>query len=633
VRRIFQVAFFGMAGALLWVLPAAGQIQVGDFSSNLNGVIGAGYAADYGNDINSSHGLNLNGSATAAGYYYSPNFVSFNLSPYYGQSRSNSDYQSISDSSGVNLSSAIFSGSHFPGQISYAAAYNSEGQFAVPGLPNYTTHGNSDTFGISWSEFVPGLPTLTANFQRGSNQYSVYGATDNGNSDFHSLTLSSNYSIAGFNMGSSYNNGVSNSLIPQVFQGEQTGTINTDNSGFGFNVSHKLPLNGSFSTSFYRSDIDTDYLGYKYQGNFDTEVASVSMQPTNKLRVAATASYTDNLAGEIVQSVITPGGAASSGSAATSSAATSSSTSASGGTLLPSSNLDSSHAWDLNGSASYSLAPNLSLQGQVDRREQAYLGEDFGATSYSAGVAYARGLFGGTLNSAVSVIDSMIDNSSQNGLGFSVNANYGRRIGRWIANGSFSYAQNVSTLLITYMTSYYSYSGNVRRRWGNFNFNAGASFGHSGLTDEPGTDSSSQSYTSSFGYGRWINLTGNYGKSNGIGLITGNGILPVNLPPILPQNLITLYGGTGYGASLSSMPVRRLTIAASYAKSSSNTSTAGIESANQFESKSVLLQYQFRKMYFTAGYAQLQQGFSVSGIAPSNVSSYYFGVSRWFNFF
>ena len=124
----------------------------------------------------------------------------------------------------------------------------------------------------------------------------------------------------------------------------------------------------------------------------------------------------------------------------------------------------------MNGSASYSLAPNLPLQGQVDRRDQAYLGEDFGATSYSAGVTYAHGLFGGTLNSAVSVIDSMIDNSNQNGLGFSANANYNRRIGRWIMNGSSSYAQNVSTLLITYMTSYYSYSGNVRRRWGNLNW-------------------------------------------------------------------------------------------------------------------------------------------------------------------
>jgi hypothetical protein len=126
------------------------------------------------------------------------------------------------------------------------AAYNSEGQFAVPGLPNYTTHGNSDTFGINWSEFVPGLPTLTASFQRGSNQYSVYGATDNGNSDFHSLTLSSNYSIAGFNMGALTRMELRTRLIPEVFQGEQTGTITTDNSGFGFNVSHKLPLEWKF---------------------------------------------------------------------------------------------------------------------------------------------------------------------------------------------------------------------------------------------------------------------------------------------------------------------------------------------------------------------------------------------------
>jgi len=595
---------------VLLALPAAGQIQVGELSSNLNGTISAGYTADYGNDIQSSHGLSVGGSATASGYYYNPNFVSFNLSPYYGQSRANSNYQSISDSSGVNLASNIFSGSHFPGQVSYAAAYNSEGQFAVPGLPNYTTHGNSDTFGIAWSEFVPGLPTLTASFQRGSNQYSVYGATDNGNSTFHSLNLSSNYSIAGFNLGGSYNNGASNSVIPQVFQGEQTGTITTNNSGFGFNASHRLPLNGSFSTSFYRSNIDTDYLGYTYQGNFDTLVAAAAMQPTDKLHVSTSASYTDNLAGVIFQSLIT-----------------------SGSSLLPTNNLDSSHAWDLNGSASYSLATNLWLQGQVDRREQSYLGENFGATSYSAGVAYAHSLFGGAMNSAFSVIDSRIDNSNQNGLGFSTNTNYTRTIGRWITNGSFSYAQNVSTLLITYMTSYYSYSGNVRRRWGNFSWSAGAGFGHSGLTNQPGTDSSSQSYNTGFGYGRWINLTGNYAKSDGVGLITGGGILPVNLSPILPADLVTLYGGTAYGFSLGSTPVRRMTVSASYAKSSSNTSTAGIGSSNQYQSENAQIQYQFRKMNFTGGYAHLSQGFSVSGIAPANVSSFYIGASRWFNFF
>ena len=43
------------------------------------------------------------------------------------------------------------------------------------------------------------------------------------------------------------------------------------------------------------------------------------------------------------------------------------------------------------------------------------------------------------------MIDSMIDNSNQNGLGFSTNANYTRRIGRWFVGASFTYAQNVST--------------------------------------------------------------------------------------------------------------------------------------------------------------------------------------------
>ena len=610
MRRIIRDAFCGIAGLLFWVLPAAGQIQVGELSSNLSGVVSAGYSADYGNEIQSSHGVSVGGNATASGYYYSPNFVSFNLSPYYGQSRANSNFQSISDSSGVNFSSSIFNGSHFPGSISYAKAYNSEGQFAVPGLPNFTTHGNSDTFGINWSEFLPDWPSLTANFQMGNNQYSVYGENSNGSSNFHSFGLSSSYSIAGFNLAASYQTGASNALVPQVFQGQQTGTITTDNSGYGLNVSHKLPLQGQFSTSFYRSNIDTDYLGYSYKGSFDTVVASAGVQPTDKLHMAVTGSYTDNLAGIIFQSLLQ-----------------------SGSNLLPANDLQSSHAWDLNGTASYSLAPNLQLQAQVDRRDQTYLGESFGATSFGAGVTYAHGLLGGSLNTGLSLIDSMVDNSSQNALGFSINTNYTRRIGKWFVGGSFNYAQNVSTLLITYTTSYYNYSGNVRRRFGSFNWSGAANFSHSGLTNLPGTNSSSQGYTTGFGWKQYINLNANYAKSNGIGLITGGGILPLNLPPLIPSDLITLYGGTSYGVGLGSSPLRKLTVSASYSKSSTNTLNAGIGSSNEFEGMTALLQYQFRKMYLTGGYAHLSQGFSASGLPPAKISSFFLGVTRWFNFF
>jgi hypothetical protein len=231
------------------------------------------------------------------------------------------------------------------------------------------------------------------------------------------------------------------------------------------------------------------------------------------------------------------------------------------------------------------------------------------------------------------LIDSRVDNSNQNALGFSTNANYNRRIGGWFVGGGFNYAQNVSTLLITYTTSYYTYSGNLRRRFGSFNWSGAANFGHSGLTNQPGTSSSSQGYTTSFGWKQYINLSANYGKSNGLGLITGAGIQPLNLSPALPSDLIILYGGTSYGFSLGSSPVRRLTVSASYSKSSTNTVNAGIASANQFAGKNVLLQYQFRKMYLTGGYANLSQGFSASGLPPANISSFFLGVTRWFNFF
>ena len=56
-------------------------------------------------------------------------------------------------------------------------------------------------------------------------------------------------------------------------------------------------------------------------------------------------------------------------------------------------------------------------------------------------------------------------------------------------------------------------------------------------------------------------------------------------------------------------------------------------SHNNTESIVARLQYQYRQMWFTAGYSKFVQGFSASGIPAANINSYYFGVQRWFNFF
>jgi len=113
----------------------------------------------------SDHSWALGGSANFSGSFYNPNFLSFNVGLYLNQSRANSDYQSISNASGVNASANIFGGSRFPGSINYSKSFDSEGNYAVPGIADYVTHGNSDAFGINWGENLPNVPSFSAGFQ------------------------------------------------------------------------------------------------------------------------------------------------------------------------------------------------------------------------------------------------------------------------------------------------------------------------------------------------------------------------------------------------------------------------------------------------------------------------------------
>jgi len=184
------------------------------------------------------------------------------------------------------------------------------------------------------------------------------------------------------------------------------------------------------------------------------------------------------------------------------------------------------------------------------------------------------------------------------------------------------------------MNSFYNYSGTARRRWGKFNFSAGAGAARTALTEQAGAANSSQSYNASFGYGAWINATGSYSKAGGQALATGTGLVPVPVPvPILPSGLVSLFGGDSYSFGLSSSPVKKLILSATYAKALSNTINDTASSTNQNNQFNTLIQYQFRKLNFNSGYARLEQGFSGSGTSPEVISSFYIGVSRWFNFF
>lgn len=621
MSRAFQIACLTLWGFLLLTPPARGQIQTGDLSMNLSGALSGGYNGQYGNFIESSHGMALGGDATLSGYYYDPNFLNFNLTPYYNQSRASSNMRSVLETSGLNFSSGIFSGSHFPGSISYAKAFNSQDILGIPGMPSFATHGDSDTFGINWSALLPRKPSLSVGYQRGNNNYSLFGSDQNGATHFQGFHVRSGYNLAGFNLGGYYAKSASDSSFPQLFSGTPGLTKSySDTNTFGFSAGHALPLHGSFSTSFNRSRVDSDYLGFQFKGTIDTVNFGAGIQPTSKLHLQSSASYTNNLNGTLYQALLpaTPGTAATPLDASSSPGAS---------TAL------SSHSWNMIASASYAFYPNLQAQAYGERRMQNYLGQTFGATALGGGLTYGRVILGGGFHASAFASDNRTDNSSAHYLGFNTSVGYNHAVGKWNASTNFSYAQNMQTLLIMYTSSYYSYSASLRRSFGsNLSWSAAAGGSRTGLTARPGTASDSQSYSTGLSYSRWIGASASFSKSNGQGLLNG-GIVPTPIPPQIPESILVLYGGQSYSFSLSSSPFRRFTVSGAFSHAKLNTNSAGQSTWNKNEQYNAQVQYQFRKMYFTGGYTRLLQGFSATGTGPNVVSSFSVSVSRWFNFF
>ena len=131
---------------------------------NLNGTVSAGYGDDYSNVAGSDHSIAGAGEADLTGMYFNPNFLSFEVQPFYNQSRLNSTFQSMTASSGVYANAKLFGGSSFPGTISFADVYNNSGNFGVPGLTNFTTHGNDESLAINWGVHLHNLPSLHFSF-------------------------------------------------------------------------------------------------------------------------------------------------------------------------------------------------------------------------------------------------------------------------------------------------------------------------------------------------------------------------------------------------------------------------------------------------------------------------------------
>jgi hypothetical protein len=589
---------------------ASAQVTAGEASMNLSGSFSSGYSGSFGNLGSSSHGIGFGGVGDLSGFYHSPQFLSFDVAPFYDQSRTNSSYQSITDSSGVTASTSIFGGSKYPGSLTYSNIYNSEGNFLLPGVANYKTNGNSQTLGVGWSANPTDTLSFSAGYQDAGNNSSVYGTSNQIESDFQSIFAASHYRVAGFRLGGGvhYSNG--SFSFPQIITGQTGQTSHVDTTTYNFDLSRSVAWQGNTWLNYSRNTTAYDALGVKSSETDNVLTGGVSLKPTKKLNVSFGADYDDNLAATLYRVENNTGAV-----------------------ILSTFPAEQSTSWGVYGNAQYDVVDQLYVTGNFVHRQQHFLGSSFDSTAYSGGVNYGRQLLGGRFTGSMIVTRTGLGSNGGSLVGLLSNAIYTRRIGVWNVNGSFTYSRSIQTLLIAYTTSGYGYSTSVGRRFGKLYWTGSASGSKSMVSQELGANSFTQGYSTAFSY-RWLGVSGAYSRSRGLGLFTSQGIaqLPPGLPPSLVLSTI-LYGGTTYSAGLGATPIRGLTFSGSYESTRSNTENGPLSSNNHTEEAYSYLQYKFRKVFLTAGYSRLIQGFSASTLEPAMVSTYYVGLSRWFNFF
>jgi hypothetical protein len=592
------------------------QVQIGENTKiNAGGLFTVGYAGDYGNQIQSSHGLQFGASGNLSGYYYNPNFVNFNVTPYYNQSKADSDYQSLTNASGVAATANFFTGSKFPGSVTYRYDYNSTGTFGLASVPNFTTQGNGQGFGINWSALLPNLPTLSVGYQQGNGSSTLYGTNQESSSDQRLFNVRSSYRLEGFNINAFYDHTSLNSVYPEFLTG--VGQEKNDSSGqdFGINTSRNLAwMNGSMYASYSRSSYSTDY-GTTGQSSTnsgytaDLESAGVNFHPTQKFSFYADENYTNNLSAYFNPALV------------------------SGGTVTPPVNLlgSGSDSLTMGGGANYQFTSHINGNAQATYYTQSYFGQTYTGTYLSGNVNYGRKLFDMFTFSA-GIVDSSTGLGNNN-IGFIGTVNYFRRFGGWETSGSFNYAQNVQSLLVTETTSYYNYNANIHRKFSSrVQWTAAFNGSRQGLSSNKNSASSSEGFATSLSL-RQVSLSAQYLSGTGNSILTSTGITPLPpLPGITPENVIA-YNAKNYGGSVSWTPVRRMVLSGTYSRSLSDTLANGIYSKNNTEIIYSQLQYRLRRISLLAGYSRFTQGISATGVPPGTVTSYYGGISRWFDFF
>lgn len=601
-----------MCLVLLVRLSAQSPSPQPNVSDNLNlgmdGDLSVGYSDAFGNQAPSLGTLNVGGAANLKGYYYDPKFLSFTASPYYNQSRLNSNYNSVFDASGVTASAQLFTGSHTPGSVSYSWAYNQEGQVGLPDGVTYRTNGSGQSLGLGWGVAFPSYPSFDVGYSFGSSSSHILGTDVIGDNDYHTLTLGSGYEFKGFLLSATFLDNHLNEDLPDAVDPSQIFKVDTTQRSTQVNVAHRIMFNGNAHGSFNRTEYTSDFGDRPFQETFDHVDASANMSPVHRLTVGANVGYTENLAALLLEPVLP----------------------SSPGAISSTAGLSSSSV-DVSEIASYAATQQLNFQGWFDQRRQDIFGYDLTSQLYSGGANYSRGFLGGTLGlyGGLSWYNTNAGSATQMGTTDSIT--YSRRVQAWTTSGSFHYSRNVQTAIAAFTQSGYGYSLGLNRSFHGWRWSFSGTGSHNSL-DAPNTSAIfAQNYSGSITAKR-LSFFGNYARSSGNAVQIGTGLVTTPNPSIVPPALLLLYGGDSYSFGASFHPTGRLNISSNYLHTDYTTRNDKLSSENRIKQADVLGDYFYRQMHFVAGYSYLYQAVGTAG-TPANFQTIFVGVTRHFDFF
>ena len=615
-----------LAAALLLLAPyTRAQIEIGD-ETHLSMQGDASFSL---NDISSDQvpdqlQYGFGGNATLDGYYHHPNFLSFRATPYYNQAHLNSDINSFFSSKGIATTASIFSGSKFPGDISFEKRYDTQGQFSLPGANGFTTGGNATSFSIGWGVSYKKLPPVHVSYGINDSSSDILGLDQKAVFNSHSLGVSSYYALAGFNLTGSYTNSTIDSEMPSFSDLNQSVTTATHQNTLQMGANRRLATWADFTASASRTDMTTDYAGANADQTFNTANGSIDLRPFKRLEIVNGVSYATSLAALLTTSVwqtnpnapIPP---------------------------VAFTQTDTDYV-TYSSRAEYHVTDHIAAEGGAEYLDETFFATQLQSQRYHGGVSFTHSLLGGYFNAHYGLMQMDMQSQRTGSVSLPLERNttvqtgsvgYSRRfqIKGWSNTATVQYFRNNETAFAAYTSTSYSGGVSASHALGGWNLNLNANVNSSSINGISNSDNFNSSTGGALSTRR-LTFGGNYSHSTGNSLQTATGLVAAPVPAqiLLPQ-LPVFYGGTSYAASGSYRPTRNLRIMGDYSHTLFETSGIVSLSNNAAQRYDGSVEYRFRQMRFTAGYSHISQGLGLTFNNPATVNAIYFGVSRHIDIF